>query len=251
MAADAKWLCSFRYYNLSNQEEFFLLWVSFFYDETFPRCSQQTILHVSSAGSITSHLLTNHCQRNGILVIHLNLSLPESCDEGLDCLKIQGFVYPLTFRKTEYCILSMLLTVVASRLCYIRTCYLHAQMQEGLENWRVGIKTSHHQSAGSGPTFQHFLCFGRLLVLPTHLCLQRSFCSCLLCPSVFFTLHALICPHSSQSFALCSQPSSLKCPRPACSFTIKLLKFQLNEENLVVPQVQQVQTMTLSAFSFF
>ena len=129
MAADAKWLCSFRYYNLSNQEEFFLLWVSFFYDETSPRCSQQTILHVSLAGSITSSPFNKSLSEEWDPGNSPQSEFtPESCDEGLDCLKIQGFVYPLTFRKTEYCILSMLLTVVASRLCYIRTRYLHAQM---------------------------------------------------------------------------------------------------------------------------
>ena len=78
--------------------------------------------------------------------------------------------------------------------------------------------------------------------------------SCLVWPSVFFTLDALLCLHCSHSFALYlpSIPSSLKSPRPVCSFTIKFFKFQLNGEKLGISQVLQIQTIDpLSAFSFF
>lgn len=101
----------------------------FFCDETFPRCSQQTILHVSLAGSIISSPLNKSLSEEWDPGNSPQSEFtPESCDGGLDCLKNQRFVYPLTLRKTGYCILSKLLMVVASRLCYIRTCFLHGQM---------------------------------------------------------------------------------------------------------------------------
>ena len=94
-----------------------------------PRCSQQTILHVSVAGSIISSPLNKSLSEEWDPGNSPQSEFtPESCDGGLDCLKNQRFVYPLTLRKTGYCILSRLLKVVASRLCYIRTCFLHGQM---------------------------------------------------------------------------------------------------------------------------
>ena len=84
----------------------------FFCDETFPRCSQQTILHVSLAGSIISSPLNKSLSEEWDPGNSPQSEFtPESCDGGLDCLKNQRFVYPLTLRKTGYCILSKLLMV--------------------------------------------------------------------------------------------------------------------------------------------